>query len=183
VNIAKLPDLVGKERPNDNIQAVGNLSDERHEAEDTKPSAPKADIRQRIEHVRFVPVAEILSPNRASDSSGDISDVIAGLVSVGSDNSAICTEYLAVDPGAVGAGEEGNGIGNIFRLSETLERREFGELIDDFLGLSVEEWSRRRRAWRHCVDGDVSAQLLRENACHRLNASLGGSIDGVGRMI
>ena len=71
-----------------------------------------------------------MSSNRASDSSGDISDGIAGLVAVGSDNSAICTEYLAVDPGAVGAGEEGNGIGNIFRLSEPLERREFGELID-----------------------------------------------------
>ena len=37
VNIAKLPDLLGKVRPDDNIQAVGNLSDERHEAEDTTP--------------------------------------------------------------------------------------------------------------------------------------------------
>ena len=34
-NIAKLPDLLGKVRPDDNIQAGGNLSDERHEAEDT----------------------------------------------------------------------------------------------------------------------------------------------------
>ena len=34
-NIAKLPNLLGK--PDDNIQAVGNLSDERHEAEDTTP--------------------------------------------------------------------------------------------------------------------------------------------------
>src|SRR6476646_692202 len=63
---------------------------------------PIADIRQCIKHLRFVPKAEILSPNRASDSSGDISHGIAGLVAVGSDNSAICTEYLAVDPGAVG---------------------------------------------------------------------------------
>ena len=36
-NIAKLPDLHGV-RPDDNIQAVGNLSDERHEAEDTTPN-------------------------------------------------------------------------------------------------------------------------------------------------
>jgi hypothetical protein len=36
-NIAKLPDLLGKVRPDDNIQAVDNLSDERHEAEDTTP--------------------------------------------------------------------------------------------------------------------------------------------------
>jgi hypothetical protein len=37
-NIAKPPDLLGKVRPDDNIQAVGNLSDERHEAEDTTPN-------------------------------------------------------------------------------------------------------------------------------------------------
>jgi hypothetical protein len=36
-NIAKLPDLLKKVRPNDNIRAVGNLSNERHEAEDTTP--------------------------------------------------------------------------------------------------------------------------------------------------
>ena len=34
-NIAKLPDFLGKVRPDD--QAVDNLSDERHEAEDTTP--------------------------------------------------------------------------------------------------------------------------------------------------
>ena len=37
-NIATLPDLLRKVRPDDNIQAVGNLSDERHEAEDTTPN-------------------------------------------------------------------------------------------------------------------------------------------------
>jgi hypothetical protein len=36
-NIAKLPALLGKVQPDDNIQAVSNLSDERHEAEDTTP--------------------------------------------------------------------------------------------------------------------------------------------------
>ena len=36
-NISKLPELLGKVRPDDNIQTVGNLSDERHEAEDTTP--------------------------------------------------------------------------------------------------------------------------------------------------
>jgi hypothetical protein len=34
-HIATLPDLLGKVRPDDTIQAVSNLSDERHEAEDT----------------------------------------------------------------------------------------------------------------------------------------------------
>ena len=47
-NIAKLPDLLGKVRPNDNIQAVGNLSDERHEAEDTTPnSEPERELPSR----------------------------------------------------------------------------------------------------------------------------------------
>ena len=36
-NIAKLPVLLGKARPNDNLEADGNLSDEQHEAEDTTP--------------------------------------------------------------------------------------------------------------------------------------------------
>jgi hypothetical protein len=40
-DIAKLPDLLGKVRPDDNIQAVGNLSDERHEAEDTTPKGER----------------------------------------------------------------------------------------------------------------------------------------------
>ena len=35
-NIAKLPVLLGKARPNDNLEADGNLSDERHEAEDRR---------------------------------------------------------------------------------------------------------------------------------------------------
>ena len=36
-NIAKLPVLLGRARPNDSLQAESNLSDERHEAEDTTP--------------------------------------------------------------------------------------------------------------------------------------------------
>jgi hypothetical protein len=36
-NIAKLPVLLGKARPDDSLAAESNLSDERHEAEDTTP--------------------------------------------------------------------------------------------------------------------------------------------------
>ena len=36
-NIAKLPVLFGKARPNDSLQAESNLSEKRHEAEDTTP--------------------------------------------------------------------------------------------------------------------------------------------------
>jgi hypothetical protein len=36
-NIAKLPEYMGKVRPDNNTQAVNNLSDKRHEAEDTTP--------------------------------------------------------------------------------------------------------------------------------------------------
>ena len=34
-NIAKLPMLLGQARPDDSLQAESNLSDERHQAEDT----------------------------------------------------------------------------------------------------------------------------------------------------
>ena len=34
-NIAKLPVLLGQARPDDSLEAESNLSDERHEAEDT----------------------------------------------------------------------------------------------------------------------------------------------------
>jgi hypothetical protein len=36
-NIAKLPVLLGRARPNDSLEAERNLSDERHKAEDTTP--------------------------------------------------------------------------------------------------------------------------------------------------
>jgi hypothetical protein len=36
-NIAKLPVLLGQARPNDSLEAESNLSDKRHEAEDTTP--------------------------------------------------------------------------------------------------------------------------------------------------
>jgi hypothetical protein len=36
-NIAKLPVLLGKARPDDSLDAESNLSDKRHEAEDTTP--------------------------------------------------------------------------------------------------------------------------------------------------
>src|SRR5262245_52240240 len=36
-NIAKLPVLLGQARPDDRTEAESNLSDERHEAEDTTP--------------------------------------------------------------------------------------------------------------------------------------------------
>jgi hypothetical protein len=36
-NIAKLPVLLGQARPDESLEAESNLSDERHEAEDTTP--------------------------------------------------------------------------------------------------------------------------------------------------
>jgi hypothetical protein len=37
-HIAKLPVLLGQARPEDSLEAESNLSDERHEAEDTTPT-------------------------------------------------------------------------------------------------------------------------------------------------
>jgi hypothetical protein len=52
---------------------------------------------------------------------------------LGSDDSAVGAQRLAVDPGAVGAGEEGDGGGDVRRLAEALQRGELGEAVDDFL--------------------------------------------------
>ena len=38
VEIAKLPVMLGQARPDDSLQAESNLSDERHQAEDTTPN-------------------------------------------------------------------------------------------------------------------------------------------------
>src|ERR1700720_3846391 len=57
----------------------------------------------------------------------------------GSDDSAVGAQRLAVDPGAVGAGEEGDGGGDIRRLAEALQRSELGEAVDDLLRLAMHE--------------------------------------------
>ena len=51
------PNLLGKVRPDDNIQAVGNLSDERHEAEDTTPKGDHSE-QHRLSRQHYSVISE-----------------------------------------------------------------------------------------------------------------------------
>jgi hypothetical protein len=68
-----------------------------------------------------------------------VSGVAPDLRSFGSDDPAIGAQRLAVDPGAVGTGEEGDGGGDVRRLAQALQRRQLGEAVDDLLRLAVQE--------------------------------------------
>jgi hypothetical protein len=61
------------------------------------------------------------------------------VVQCGSNDAAISAQHSTVDSGTVGASEEGDGICDIFRLAEPLQRSELGEPVDYFLRLAVEE--------------------------------------------
>ena len=94
-------------------------------------------------------------------------------MSAGSDDAAVGAQHLAVDPAAVGAGEEGDGVGDVLRLAEALQRGQLRHAIDDLLRLAVEEQIGRRRPGRDGVDGDVAAaQLLREDVVIASTAAL-----------
>src|ERR1700732_3870942 len=71
-----------------------------------------------------------------------ITDFLSGLgahqeeraqLRLGSDDSAVGAQRLAVDPGAVGAGEEGDGGGDVRPLAAALQRGELGEAGRDLL--------------------------------------------------
>src|SRR4051794_20273956 len=71
-----------------------------------------------------------------------------------SDHAAIGAQGLAVDPGAVGAGEEGDAGGDVLGRAETFQRIHFRKTLDQFRRFAFEEQVRRGRARRHRIDGD-----------------------------
>ena len=93
-----------------------------------------------------------------------------------SDHAAVHVDDLAVHPSGR-PGEEGDDLGGVLGLPETLERRHPRQVIDRRLVLAVQEQRRRRRAWGNGVDGDVAAsQLSGHDECHRIHAALGRGI-------
>ena len=81
---------------------------------------------------------------------------------------------------AVRSGEEAHGRGDVLGRPETLERRHLRHAIDELGRLALEEQIGRRRPRCDGVDGHVApAQLLGEDAGHRLDAGLGRRIDRV----
>src|SRR5258708_35074144 len=61
----------------------------------------------------------------------------------GSDHAAVGAQYLAVDPGAVGAYEERDRRGDILWRAEPLQRIHLGQAMDQFGPFAVEEKIRR----------------------------------------
>src|ERR1700730_9276614 len=72
---------------------------------------------------------------------------------------------------------------SVWPLVEALQRGELGEAVDDLLRLAMQEQVRRGRPGRDGVDGDAPpAQLLGQDAGHRLDGGFGAGIDAIGRL-
>src|SRR5258708_1808137 len=70
---------------------------------------------------------------------------------------AVGAQGLAVDPGAIRAGEEGDGVGDVLGPAEALQRGQLGQAVDHRLRFAVEKQLGRRGPRRDAVDGDVAA--------------------------
>lgn len=104
------------------------------------------------------------------------SDGLQAIETIGSDQAAVGIKNLAIDPSGR-TSQESHELGYVVGLSQSLERRSFGEVVDDLLGFAVEEEGCRRRAGCDRIDGDVSpAQLFGQDQGKRVNRALGGGI-------
>jgi hypothetical protein len=56
---------------------------------------------------------------------------------VGSDDPAVCADYLTVDPSSIGSGEEGDNGGNVCGLAQPLQWGKLREAVDDFLRFAL----------------------------------------------
>ena len=81
-----------------------------------------------------------------------------------SEHASVSANHLAIDPGAIGAGEERDGSGDVLRRAQPLERIQFRHVVDQLLRFSVQKQVGRGRAWRNGVDRDRSpAKFLGED--------------------
>ncbi len=56
-----------------------------------------------------------------------------------SDHAAVGAKHLAIDPGAVGTGQESDGGSDVLRRPQALKRIHFRHAVDEFLRFSVQE--------------------------------------------
>src|SRR5262245_16413799 len=101
-----------------------------------------------------------------------------------SDDSAVRTEDLAVDPRTVRTCEKRDDVRDVRRLRQTLEWRKLAQSFDQLRGFAVQERILAGRAGCRHVHGDVSpAHLVGEDMRHRFYATLGRGIDAVRGLI
>src|SRR5205814_1419158 len=96
------------------------------------------------------------------------------------DDASVDAESLSVDPGPVGAGEEGDQTCDVLRTAESFERGQFAEVSDLFRRLAVQKQISRGGPGSYGVDRDAAAaKFLGEDVRHGLDGGLGRSINGV----
>jgi hypothetical protein len=85
-------------------------------------------------------------------------------VNIRSDDSAVGTQHLAIDPSRIGSSKKGDNIRDVTRLAETLERRHLRHAIHDLLRFTFEEEVGGGGAWSDSIYRDVAAaQFLGEH--------------------
>ena len=94
-----------------------------------------------------------------------------------SDHAAVGAKHLAIDPVAVGTGQESDGGSDVLRRPQALKRIHFRHAVDELLRFSVQEEVGPGRAWRDCVDRDrPAAEFLGEDRGQRFDGRLGRGV-------
>src|ERR1039457_2203792 len=95
-----------------------------------------------------------------------------------SEEPAVRTEHLAVDPPALGAGEERDDICDILRTAYPTQGNPLGQLLDLLVRPVAQEQLRGRRTWGDRVGGDVAAgEFAGKFAGQRLDRDLAGVVE------
>ncbi len=71
----------------------------------------------------------------------------APMLRMGSDHAAVGAQRLAVDPRAIGAGEERDGVRDVFGWPSRSSGGDLRQAVDELRRFAVEEQVRRGRPW------------------------------------
>ncbi len=93
---------------------------------------------------------------------------------------AISSNDLTIDPFALGTDNEGHHSCNVFRLSQSFQRRLLGHGLYERLCFTPEEKLCGHRPWRHTIGGDFGpSELLCQDLGEGLHRGFAGSVGGV----
>ena len=94
-----------------------------------------------------------------------------------SGKASIGAQYLRVDPSAIRSGQEGHYAGDVFRLTQSFERRHFSKFFDLRLSLPFQKQLRRDWARGYRVYSYVSAtQFIGKNSHQAFHACFGSDV-------